>query len=1597
MGVVLGNMKGTNKVTLDANGFKIKSTEMNNNFNSIFSSGNSSLFTTTSSGVIKTDKPLRFSFQPFVTGFYNLSSNYTVNTPDSTGLFNINFGFKFNNNSSILATWKPYIFNIDGGSEQIKLTFIYNPFTKETTLEIYTIDSSYAPGGNTTTVNLGSDKNFNIKLVYFYDALFVCRFKTPDTLELLSYTEIYLSNECNIIIRGEAGSTDAPGSVLIKDLYYLPVISTDSTITGGITSSAIVMNYRNGEYTAACKFNMPGKFNLALIQPWPAYNIAQTPDTLELEVLPSNSRRGSEKFLISDLQRLYTDAAPLLACPIRGVQDNTNKGNIQIYNRCFNDGSERNGDTMNLVLDKFGQFNSLGDRAKNPEFFIKEDNIELGCNFDFQRVHHYLDSLEVVSDMNHHIGTMKSLELSSGNILYYGFVGYTCSDKDINIDLVFNWSADQLATPGSDIDIFDWSLEYEDGTVIDYQTDVKYSNYLSKLPDPVYNIQCPRVRLIIYNNSGGDGASVDAQVFDDGNLIAVGRAEAANLGVAYDPDFTKNKERGVCIINFDISTNNGHIVSFLHDICDNTIIKYQDTGDYANIAKESISAFELDNGDVVYVFIGRDILLSYIADRRKKISYKKMNINTGIRGTYDSLTYDIFLPNGLMVNNFIHCFDAVKKGNLVYFYISTVSADKYVQETKTSEGITKTSKRNVPFTPFGIRGIVCLGFDIDGWDFEDKSYTVINYTTANIVLTGVEEFCRIGQADLFFFAGKTEDGQFWRKYAMLDSISAVYDKYTDRTVLACIETNTRLPVVLMGNDLTFKEIAIPPHFNIFEKTKGRGMPLKNLVDSFYTNFGIDSFSACYSSDGMVYTIASKRDVKELGLVDPSFYWSSEMEVATAQTNSQYRAKVFQPEFRFENYPFMSTGIYKEPHENYPAVPVYNSHVNINNIQSRLTICMSSKNLTKIPNIFVNGVYDQAPFETINQLVWLPELTTHQQNFNTFGGTFLKDKYFQVRNQMSVISIIQGSLTSVNTIRNEHWKLHVGYKFHARIKCLPNSLVFTEPLFFYASGITNLESPFIGCDCRFRIMASYAQAQYYDNATLSWRQVGDNIPLSGGTYDYYILMQKNGDDTSNKGSVAFFVKEFIHQKDLSSSSEATYNYRNNNLFSETVFNVSLNTTVTIEESFFGVFFSANDLVDRNEYARIYELGFNLLKADIGNFVPFTNTKPSLSTFTDYRAEPRIGRRWRNFDDTIMFAYNNSPNYKFKTYIVSGASTSSRYHWYNGFSFCLTGERSFNLDKISLKREEIANINNILSKNLYGDFKSKDTTQNITIWADSVDSGFEKFMVDLVVLTGINFDRFTIVGKNDIGDLWTTIKSCDTYKYQGNFDLENDGALFKLKKENYNIPVGSLLNYQHYTYNPNYGVSKIKDCSNNYIISYSFNGYPYSSFYKIFTSRVAIKLDDLASYRYIGIRTNSTSTYDGYFKLSCLDFGKSTDMVASYTLDIGFNSIKNVDSDVQTVYNNQALNFESSMDYFSYQLSYSVTSAKTYLTLLSMADKIANNAKPVWFVPDIENDRFEFDLTFIDGQISHETLVDDVLSSGEIKKLYKITLSLKGVPR
>lgn len=1267
--------------------------------------------------------------------------------------------------------------------------------------------------------------------------------------------------------------------------------------------------------------------------------------------------------MASNVEELYDDFGGVLVCRDLAITGPDNKKDIIAPMRCFDDGSTKNGDAVDIVTRKAGEL----ERARTLVSVVDQNSDEWGESFRFDRIlqpdANLLLSQESGNDRNYEI--IRCLHLSNGDRCYYGLTG---DHDNLSGNFVYVHFIDNPGTGN-------WELIKKE---TDNGAETQIDTAAFSAGDATIAMTEPGFYVFRGTSFEEFNAHVRAGV-DNSTPIIESSVTDGEVGATF----------GVTEIHFTYKMDkSGYPFVIYHDVSANTVTLNELTTSNASLRNNSVSAFEASDGDVILVWQDLPGALGWLEEATRVLTWSKYAVGGNTWGAErtieltESVQTNAIYPIGAETYS-VRAFDLVKTDdsfNLIF------SAQCRVEEIKENRLDGDEFDLTVTRAPVMAEGFYVASWDQNVFDFESDESARLE----DVEITHVS--CESYRVLFEFRAPDYSSGLHSIARAEIDYIKAEYDPDLDLICLTLVDYYHRLPMVYAGRDRSWEEVAVGFTRDVvqfyLEDGTGRAFPK-------FEWFGIESAHAVFGYDGMIYMAVSRPESLNRNCtfltIDPSMYWDNRdyhiargPDFAVTSDASTLSYAVFWTKYRQEEVPLMS--VYRT--EDGPR------NVTMQRVNQHLVSGMGGFATT--PMVIQNVEYDQYPFATTEEDVWLPEYGDQgagfwepQSGFPVFADYYVSMVEVQDPSfAPSFGKVLSGSNTNQVSIYSQETSGDIGYKFHCRQIVgigTPITSLTTMPSknhHLTARCISSDGSNGFGCRARFVIgdatNPNDLVCQVWDPVGTSWSTVHtfEDYITTPEVIDYFILA-KIDDQTSGvtpSGRVVFAYKR--RQKNIYDDTNPDYyeSYQGEGDWFATDVDCEVITTETSEWIMTGVNFPNPGTTSDNS-VRIYQMGWNML--DVDDAYVFSSPKGawSLDSYTGAYSSFRFsGSSWRKLNDGfLMNRSRETPAYLFcpSSNHIQGGHTPLM-HWYNGFLYQLSGFSSAVNDQWTLSREVILNTSWLASKRLHGLWYTQLDTSDVHIWADAADSQMDKFYINSFMVLGANMRELVLVGKDNLMDSWTELGTLDLKVYDiDDVAVAGSGAV-EATITGADMLVGTGRQPEPLYYESAAGdrYAKVLKCAGERVYLDAPSAQTAGD--AVMFGRKGVKLlDEPVRYRYIGIKVPASDTYEGRFEMHTFDFGYVSDIPLKYHAASAQVQLQ-IEGETKMVFDENSIARRRRTGYNDYRLQYRILDRLTYQKILAAVDKISYNRRPIWLLEEESN---LIDLCLITSPPQHELIVDE----------------------
>jgi len=1605
----------TNKVPANGGTIVIKGVDISSSLNNdYFQTGPSpSLWNVSNQNVLIQSEPFRFILQPQgLEARYFLESNYSI--PLNSSFF-FHFGFNFYRNSGQLLDDFMSKISISDGVNSIDVSLRVNDIES---LSELIIGSNAGPE---ETFNLDSTE-VEIYVVYTDSLARII----VNNLEPIEFS-ISFDNFQKLSLEYSSESTSDEIIVEPKFVKNYPLISGMPSLNS--LGYPEIHSYKSGDIVANIYPGSPGLYNLTLSGS--GDRLGESVELGELEVLKEKFGEDSLKFLLPQIESFYDDFNRLSACPAtaRAGIANSSRSTV-VHNRCICDGSTSQ-EEITIGIRKAGNtaYSNRGPSA--PTSFYIDENKRYGENFNFERV--ILPKVEHAQDFP--INNLRMLKLSTGKILYYGVKSQPLvnNSRQIHIKLSLK-QVGEIYEEQSDQYFPTYKRDY---TLIDLQDNSIIQDVQGETTNSVinlnYNLPVGKYMIRVYDSD----AEIRLDSIT-GPLIDIEEDIESRFEYNFQHLSSQWPEGGIPVgfeylsenkyveFVFDVKRYNGKFLGYLYDPCSGSLENLSSIYDDVNLSTDSYSVIESENGDLYFLYLpisGEEVYNSrtssirfreidmnsfqlseeYLSvglnrDSERIISGRpRLSIFTGNLGVPSYITPTVL--NLSLPRDFIHSFDAVKTADMVKCFVTWGNIKSF--EVRESHRLYKISNRRLK-VDFEIDGGVGQGFyqpEIDNSgsakcyyvqspsvssqlevytlnpllsrNFEElqdlwrrgflssnilKIYDLVSYEnvynyTRNFISNTQENLPANTVIDV------TVDPQI--KYRIIDNsfrymiksvgpsyIRGHYDSENDSVILSLLDFLKKMPLVISDSGI-MGDICAPLHFS--------------CIDFINSHKGevFQSFSSCIGPDGFVYSVASTNSVRnsmEIGVTDPSIMLDPSNtyvfeNISKVRDNNKYVKQ-------------RNAAFYKNDYIDY-IIPCMNSYrkneglvgIDIQRIYGYLM--MSSGSSGANPCVFVANNQDVYPFSIQNRQMFLPDVKPSAGGSLIFSSVQSDGITYTVNNSGVYTPRISINLANDPLIRD---KLSDGYRFRFRLESVNGEM--TDPYFFDFMLRRRLGAgSFDGVN--FKVKYYGSSVGIYRAGTSGDILLGSIDNLPEGIIDLYVMAKPNGPD-SKVCRLSIVIKQPDHLKLFKDEEVYAFNFKNS-YYKEIMAECPI-TFGAGQLMLSG--YQDNSSQTLSESVKFHQIDWGIMNHAAGSYTySGTNSDLRESFFINSTRLSRV------FTDDQVFIEGTLPDHYLRlTQRYDNSGRTYERHWPYGFVTNVLGSDVKASDRWFLSRDFMS-ANSLNPFNVHTVWTSNEDGTVGKIWANANDSNLDKFNLDTLVIDGINFPEFYIVGKNLIGDSWLRISKVNSKKYELKISSVIDsGSSVALKLEG-SEPVQDL-GETLYLYQENFRAFKVIEIIGSTIyIEPNGQELPFVGMAKVFSSKCSKILDQVKNYRFVGIEIEPFNTHEGYYRVGSLGFGKYSEIPIENNHTLGTGISYSLDTQVEYAYSNQPYFVFDTVIKKDYSLSYSIFDSMSYMKFRNVLSETSVSRSPVWIIDRYKVDNKEFNLCLIDGDMSSGLLRDD----------------------
>lgn len=1363
-------------------------------------------------------------------------------------------------------------------------------------------------------------------------------------------------------------SSDDPELTFSFKLQSEPVITFNGR-QNSLADFVTIESFSKNSITASLEGVVTGQYLVNLNESEHLLEVISATDSNDVPVL-AQSTVGLAKLT----------GGEIYLCPPQAERGAQTVGDISVIpNCCFEDGSAKDDSTFSVVGDSVGRLTSTVNRGKSPKFLIEDQGTLLGCNFDFQRI---FDGPNFPQDFaSEQILLLRQLQLSDNRILFYGasrdFTYPADMLRDIDVDVVYT----DVALSGAYLGKLEVSVYNEDGTQIGTTLYLDKDTTSGNISfGATYRRVIVEAKMYIDVEMGAEvyppakGSAVNIEVRDGTRVLERVEMEVMETVLPTVRSYMYTRAF-VELMPYDVD-----IFAAIYDPTTNSFEDFSGQS-YFTVAlgveyrQRCISAVELPNGNLVFFHrMSSYSPTTFYNESSSRIEY----INMTPQGGLVDAGYVEF-DSEEATRNAVNAFDVIRDQDGLVFFVSWRQVDNIVDSDRARGDVFTT-----PYQPFSQDHMSI--FFLDSQATFESSFQIVTLDSGVVKGESIE---RVFMDIATEYIGRSKYGGSSRfKFFQAAYIRASFDKETGLIVLSAIDQATRVPLVWLGTRRKMVEVSIPVVFDLYEKIMTKLESNERSVDFFHNN--IDTVSFTHGHDGFIYGLAARNNSVELVTLDQSRYWNQS-------------SKVFDHPSDFYAGDYIDTMVSLNSFSDDRTIKAPLS-VDIIKRQHYLSYCLGSQSVmdSTISNrmfVFQNAHYDEAPLENPSDGYWSVDVNLDDAPWVVQTNLNRTANYGSLTNEAGNQVGFALSEATVNDFK--HVRANEGYKFKARVR---TSGTYTVPFRFETTACANESSnptvfditdvnpsgPHIFFFAGFMVSHNYVQPYIYNDYISNPGDITllEQIPITPGeVYDLTVIIRRS--DTL-RASAVFLVKQCIH------TFEGSYNFRNDLL------NYSSSAAVNGDLiSFAGGFSSAGILTNSgtaypSETIDIYSLEWGLLKKDSGRYRLQDSVLKDIEGDPVYRvyisSNDRQGKPWREYNDQRIFSYQtqggSKPQYPF---IVGGTPTGSSFsfHWYNGFTFSLTGNSIYPEDLWNVRRILTNPATDLLSTNIHGLWVSRRDEEQVDVNLFQTRENLHINSVDttgsnVISLTGVNFEEVEFIINGNVSG-----KGFSRKFYVNVIDIVQEGDVATLALDNFT----GYGKFPRETVYLKLGDSRpclvVDFFGDNIKVIVPVGEVLETGVATVFGGNILVNLSNDITQNEVKLRVPSQKTYEGHYRIHSADLSKRIHIDGDGPADSYYEETMNSVSVVVTGNQNISLN-EFDVYEKEFNLVYLTPTIAGWMQLTSLVEQMGVARTPVWLMRDITYRKNDTRMCLISDPPQYRPVVDD---SGN--KVYEVTIKLKPV--
>lgn len=1326
-----------------------------------------------------------------------------------------------------------------------------------------------------------------------------------------------------------------------------------------------------------------------------------------LQVVDVRDRESSTSLLVSPVREFYTDAEPILDIPEYAEDSSVNAGDLICTPKYLCDGSDEDDTLVEMVFDKGGNTYSQSPNEL-PRFKYVSEGRSYGMNFSY-------DSLPYDPEFyfpNYRVHSIRTLPLKSGKKLYYGSLvpdsgslDYPLFNIRIKMQKVVHESVSRRW-----VQLYrnENSALFSAYSVLDSASEVPSEVVLPAEIYGAYRLYSVGVRILSVELKRASAPDSDYKVVAQTHWAV----QSSTASVSFvETNGINDAEYSNCL-HFEVKDPVGRLFYVLHDPCTETYTKGTDSTDSVDLRTDSIGAAEIYDGRVsifYQTYSTRDYTVPGGQESVKilapsDISFKTLNQSSnGFLETF---------AGRLASTEFygLYCFDVAtdESNNLVVVFNRErfLDSSTHHNQSYTIQGgiidpsfyDRNPSVKGAKESPFLESGFRCMTLPMSELIF-DSSFSIgykniIRQSSTLVTLVTLRQLLRVASYDLGITLTQPDpyppQPVDWAPFqvptrAESGFLKLNYNSERDIFVLSIIENRRKIPFIMVGKGTNWKEIAIPAIKNLDAGSRSNLFnPEARRPDSFVNSsqkvsFSCYNISADFAIDGTIHCfvnqyskkvnqpLASPSDLSANRLSDSCFIviptdimqLERKLLIEKDENGNYKRSEIFKPLFRQFRFNFLRS--YAD-NIRWTSSVKRDMNYMVNTIGG-----VPSYAMVRVSGYQCENQSVETDLEMFSPLL-------QSKTFESTAPTFANYPFYVMPNALNIINPgpyrIARELEADDGVGYE--LIRSGARFRSRISYYSSSPGTVRPDYFIKMKVISVQQRDGGTtkyvDACIKISSHEFRFIVNDENSPSTVYVfqGDMTKL----YDFYIYI--------NGTQVVFRVDELISINGGMGADRTTdkLNYSRKTVALHRD-RMPVSSTTGSKKSLFEIVTGGGQIL--NNYYKLYEAGWAFSYFD-SDTLAYGGPQNGRSTSIRATGIRDIAIKSEQTHSQILYPVK-----------ISGSERRSPvYHWPNGFTLDFKGDSAKTKDSLKVKRYTVNDVSIVRSEALYGSWRAVNDSESVYIWADSEDSGLDKFTAECFIVRGCNVPKVTLVGKNSEEENWIDIETLDLSLYllpvEGYSETEEGRAAVG----GFEFSDGKFSLSDCYFKSGDERSALVKRASGNTVALKLKDREAYTSdSASVFSSKGYKILARPASYRYLGIRLDPSPTYHGYFTLENFDFGLLRSIPLEFNHDKGGGLKLDLKVNSYTVHDEQDF-YRSSRPGKSYEFRYNLTDGKTLMKVVSAIDTISLNRRPVWVIEGMNSSLEKFSLCFVDSVSAIEPIVEEGGDS-----YYNFSINLKSL--